>query len=98
MTASELTAALRILVDEWAKGEAVRTLLALTAVAERHTMPQIELTASLGVGYTAATVLVKRLTAAGLVRADIDPAHRSYRLLTLTEAGAALLRRAGVTV
>ena len=97
MTASELTTTLRVLVDEWAKGEAVRTLLALTAIAERHTMTQIGLTESLGVGYTAATLLVKRLTAAGLISSAIDPAHRSRRLLTLTDAGVALLRKAGVT-
>ncbi len=97
MKAAELRHTLQVLVTEWGRGESLRTLLALSAVAEGQPLPQRVLQDTLGVDATAAFLMVKRLMAQGLIDQAIDPVHRSHRLLMLTPKGAALLRSAGVT-
>ena len=101
MKPSQLRPVLAYLVTNWAKGEAVRTLLALVSVAEGaengQPLTQLDLTRELGIKKPAATHLVSHLVARGVVEQRTDPQHRSYRTLHLTAAGADLLRNAGMT-
>lgn len=97
MKAADLRKTLQGLLAGRGTGEAIRTLLTLMAVAEGRGATQHALTLQLGLSYSDASTLVKRLRVAGLVDSTIDPAHGSRRVLTLTEKGVEVLRNAGVT-
>lgn len=97
MMPSELRLALQVLTADWGRGESLRSLLTLVAVAERQPLPQSALQNTLGgVDATAVFLIVKRLAAHGLISSAISPTHRSHRLLSLTPAGEELLRDAGI--
>ena len=76
MKPSELRPVLAYLVTNWAKGEAVRTLLALVSVAEGaengQPLTQLDLTRELGIKKPAATHLVSHLVARGVVEQRED--------------------------
>ncbi len=93
-----LRSCLESLTEEWGRGESLRTLLTLCAVAERHLLPQSVLRVTLRVDQTATMLMVRRLMRQGLVDQVPDPEHRSYKLLKLTPAGVDLLRTAGIEV